>query len=128
MFAKHLRALGNEYRAKYLNSNDEADKTPYAEDWRDQHPQEGSALGGPYIAVHMRRGDFAYSRKDTIPAIEQYAKNAENMLKKYKLKKIYLATDGTEEGEFFYQFYLNISKLSNNKKLWLLLWLLFLRD
>ncbi|XP_002160070.1 GDP-fucose protein O-fucosyltransferase 2 isoform X1 [Hydra vulgaris] len=97
VFAKHLRVLGDEYRQKFLNSNDKADKTVYAEDWRDQHPQEGSALGGPYIAVHMRRGDFSYARKETVPTIEQYAQNAENMLKKYKLKNIYLSTDATDE-------------------------------
>ena len=33
VFAKHLRAVGDEFRSKYLNSTDEADRIPYEEDW-----------------------------------------------------------------------------------------------
>ena len=33
MFAKHLRAVGDEFRSKYLNSTDEADRIPFEEDW-----------------------------------------------------------------------------------------------
>lgn len=34
VFAKHLRVVGDMFRAKYLNSSDEKDKTWYPEDWR----------------------------------------------------------------------------------------------
>lgn len=33
VFAKHLRLLGDEFRAKYLNSTDEQDQIVYNEDW-----------------------------------------------------------------------------------------------
>lgn len=33
VFAKHLRIIGDEFRAKYLNSTDKQDQTPYNEDW-----------------------------------------------------------------------------------------------
>lgn len=33
MFAKHLRAVGDEFRSKYLNSTNEADRIPFQEDW-----------------------------------------------------------------------------------------------
>lgn len=33
MFAKHLRVVGDEFRKKYLQSTDEADRTQYKEDW-----------------------------------------------------------------------------------------------
>lgn len=33
VFAKQLRAVGDEFRSKYLNSTDEADRTPFQEDW-----------------------------------------------------------------------------------------------
>lgn len=33
VFAKHLRAVGDEFRSKYLNSTNEADRIPAEEDW-----------------------------------------------------------------------------------------------
>uniref|UniRef100_A0A8C9LDZ4 Uncharacterized protein n=1 Tax=Pavo cristatus TaxID=9049 RepID=A0A8C9LDZ4_PAVCR len=33
VFAKHLRVAGDEFRNKYLQSTDEADRTHYNEDW-----------------------------------------------------------------------------------------------
>lgn len=33
VFAKQLRAVGDEFRSKYLNSTDEADRIPFQEDW-----------------------------------------------------------------------------------------------
>ena len=69
VFAKHLRAEGDIFRAKFLNSTDVKDGTPYDEDWRKQIPSR--ATGGPYIGVHMRRGDFTYAHKETVPSIEE---------------------------------------------------------
>ena len=34
-FAKHLRDIGDEFRANNLESTDEKDKTETTEDWRD---------------------------------------------------------------------------------------------
>lgn len=33
VFSKHLRLLGDDFRAKYLNSTDDRDHTVYSEDW-----------------------------------------------------------------------------------------------
>lgn len=33
VFAKRLRVVGGEFRKKYLQSTDEADRTQYEEDW-----------------------------------------------------------------------------------------------
>ena len=33
VFARHLRAVGDEFRSRYLNSTDEADRIPFQEDW-----------------------------------------------------------------------------------------------
>lgn len=33
VFAKHLRLIGDDFRAKYLNSSDDRDLTVYSEDW-----------------------------------------------------------------------------------------------
>lgn len=33
VFAKHLRLIGDDFRAKYLNSTDISDSTVYSEDW-----------------------------------------------------------------------------------------------
>ena len=102
MFAQHLRDRADQFREKKLNSNDIQDKTIYAEDWREQVPEDDSALGGPYLAMHMRRGDFSYAHKETVPSIEEVGKEMAKRLKEYKLKKVYLSTDGTDEGKVLY--------------------------
>ena len=33
VFARHLRAVGDEFRSRYLNSTDVADGIPFEEDW-----------------------------------------------------------------------------------------------
>ena len=33
VFAKHLRLIGDDFRAKHLNSTDERDHSVYSEDW-----------------------------------------------------------------------------------------------
>lgn len=33
VFAKHLRIIGDEFRANFLNSTDKEDQTLYNEDW-----------------------------------------------------------------------------------------------
>jgi len=98
VFAHHLRQEGDEYRFKYLNSTDINDKTPYhGEDWRKQIPEPDSAVGGPYIGVHMRRGDFANGRKSTIPSVQEIGEEVEKKLAEYQLDKVYVSTDGTHE-------------------------------
>jgi len=96
VFAYHLRDAGNKFRMKYLQSNDEDDGTHYEDDWREQIPVDGHSNGGPFIGVHLRRGDFARARSETVPTIEEVGLEIAKVLKKYKLRKVYLSTDGTD--------------------------------
>jgi len=96
VFARHLRDAANKFRMKSLQSNDEDDGTHYEEDWREQVPLDGHSKGGPYIGVHMRRGDFTHAHKETVPTIAEIAEEVVKALKKYKLRKLYVSTDGTQ--------------------------------
>ena len=44
------------------------------------------------------QGDFTYAHQETVPSIEEIGTEVAKQLKKYKLKKVYVATDGTDEG------------------------------
>ena len=99
VYAKHLREVADKFRSDFLDSDDKKDKTPYNEDdWRKQVPKGGSALGGPYLGLHMRRADFAYAHHKTVPSIKEIGEEVKKQLKKYKLKKVYVSTDGSQEG------------------------------
>ena len=62
-------------------------------------PKEGSAKGGSYLAVHMRRGDFLFSGRQGVPTIKAVRKQLKTLLKKLKLNRVFLATDGSDEGK-----------------------------
>ncbi|KAB7507203.1 GDP-fucose protein O-fucosyltransferase 2 [Armadillidium nasatum] len=92
-FATHLISEANNYRKTFIDSDDVRDKTKMSEDWRDFRPEEGAALGGPYVCAHLRRRDFIYARKDEVPSIEESAKQLRKILKDLKLKNLFVATD-----------------------------------
>ncbi|XP_019630147.1 PREDICTED: GDP-fucose protein O-fucosyltransferase 2-like [Branchiostoma belcheri] len=96
-FSKELRFVGNEFRRKYLNSTDKDDKTIMWEDWRTFKPAVGSAKGGPYLAVHLRRGDFARSHTKNVPSLQGAAKQINLIMQEQKLEKVYLATDANDQ-------------------------------
>ncbi len=50
-------------------------------------PERGTPLGGPYIAVHFRRRDYLYARKEKIPSLEWAAKQLEKVKIKTAIKK-----------------------------------------
>ena len=58
----------------------------------------GTAIGGPYLAVHLRRGDFLYSRKSIVVTLKRVAQQVNNILMKLNLSTVYLATDSSFEG------------------------------
>lgn len=101
VFAKHLRNIGDNFRKKYLNSTDVEDATLMNEDWRKNQKKEGSAKGGPYLAVHLRRADFLYAHADKVPSLDAVVSQVNELLEKHKLDKVFVATDGTKEGEKF---------------------------
>ncbi|XP_060590227.1 GDP-fucose protein O-fucosyltransferase 2-like [Ruditapes philippinarum] len=92
VFAKYLRDVGDEFRKEKLDSNDIDDKTEL-EPWTKMKRNHGDAKGGPYVAIHLRRKDYLYSHAKEVPSLENAAKTAKNFLKKYNLKKLFLATD-----------------------------------
>ena len=100
VFAKPLRKRADKFRSEFLNSTNESDFTPYNDkDWRLQVPKDGSARGGDYLAVHMRRGDFLFSGRKGVPSIKAVRKQIVALLKKLKLNKVFLATDGEDKGK-----------------------------
>lgn len=92
-FAKHLITEANQFRLEFLDSNDERDKTMLDEDWTIMKRNHGDALGGPYLAVHLRRGDFLVARPNSVPTIPFVAKTLRRLLEKLNLKTIFLSTD-----------------------------------
>uniref|UniRef100_A0A4W3HAF9 GDP-fucose protein O-fucosyltransferase 2 n=1 Tax=Callorhinchus milii TaxID=7868 RepID=A0A4W3HAF9_CALMI len=97
VFAKHLRMVGDEFRAKYLNSTDEVDKTVYNEDWTKMKVKLGIARGGPYLGVHLRRKDFIWGHRKDVSTISGAVETIHNLLEKLKLDRVFVATDAAED-------------------------------
>ncbi|KAM8816553.1 GDP-fucose protein O-fucosyltransferase 2 isoform 2-T2 [Rhynchonycteris naso] len=93
VFAKHLRAVGDEFRSKYLNSTNEADRTPHKEDWTKMKVKLGSSLGGPYLGVHLRRKDFIWGHREDVPSLDGAVKKIRSLMKTHGLDKVFVATD-----------------------------------
>ena len=60
--------------------------------------KHGDAVGGPYVGVHLRRMDYLYAREGQLPSLKGAAKQVKKILKKYDLKKVFVATDAPAEG------------------------------
>ncbi|XP_051478701.1 GDP-fucose protein O-fucosyltransferase 2 isoform X2 [Apus apus] len=97
VFAQHLRVVGDQFRNKYLQSTDEADRTPYKEDWTQMKVKMGTALGGPYLGVHLRRKDFVWGHREDVPSLQGAVKKIRSLLEIHKLDKAFVATDAVEE-------------------------------
>ena len=96
LFSKQLRDLGDQFRKDFLDSNDKDDKTEL-EVWNKMRRNHGDAKGGPYMAVHLRRKDYLYAHKREVPTLDFAAHQILQYLKKYKLKKLFVATDAPKE-------------------------------
>ncbi|KAM9287503.1 LOW QUALITY PROTEIN: GDP-fucose protein O-fucosyltransferase 2-like [Morus bassanus] len=97
VFAKHLRVVGDEFRNNYLQSTDEADRTHYKEDWTQMKVKMGTALGGPYLGVHLRRKDFIWGHREDVPSLQGAVKKIHSLLEMHQLEKVFVATDAVEE-------------------------------
>lgn len=51
---------------------------------------------GKYLAVHMRRGDFLFSRRTLVPSIKDTALQLTSTLSQHGLTKLFIATDSRE--------------------------------
>ncbi|XP_063789202.1 GDP-fucose protein O-fucosyltransferase 2 [Pseudophryne corroboree] len=96
-FAQHLRVVGDEFRANFLQSNDVADKTIFHEDWTKVKAKPSTPLGGPYVAAHLRRKDFIWGHREDVPSLRRAAEEIHSLLKKLKLKKVFIATDADRQ-------------------------------
>lgn len=60
--------------------------------------KQGSATGGPYLAVHLRRKDFIWGHREDVPSLKGAVKRIRSLMKKHTLEKLFVATDADEEG------------------------------
>ncbi|NXT79125.1 OFUT2 fucosyltransferase, partial [Zapornia atra] len=97
VFAKHLRVVGDEFRSSQLQSTDEADRTLYKEDWTQMKVKMGTALGGPYLGVHLRRRDFVWGHREDVPSLQGAVQKIRSLLETHQLRKVFVATDAVEE-------------------------------
>ncbi|XP_043228174.1 GDP-fucose protein O-fucosyltransferase 2-like [Amphibalanus amphitrite] len=95
-FARHLVEEAAALRRDLLASEDEEDGTRYTDDWRDMKVKAGSARGGPYLAVHLRRRDFVSGRPRSVPSLEAAARAISATLRELGLETVYLATDAPD--------------------------------
>jgi hypothetical protein len=65
--------------------------------------KHGHAVGGPYVAVHLRRRDFLYSHKKTVPSLDGAAEQIESALLRYNMDTAFVATDAPPAGKFVIQ-------------------------
>ncbi|PAA45987.1 hypothetical protein BOX15_Mlig023470g2 [Macrostomum lignano] len=96
VFSKRLRKLAAEFRQQYLSSTDVADGTVRPADWRRLRAAEGSAIGGPYLAAHLRRLDFLRAHPDATPSIGSAASQLIRLSRSLGLSTVFLATDDPE--------------------------------
>ncbi|CAL1548035.1 unnamed protein product [Lymnaea stagnalis] len=96
-FSKQLRDVADAYRKLHLNSTDEEDKTVLDDDWINMKRNHGDARGGAYLAVHLRRADFAKVREKDVPSLKYAAKQIKKLSKQQELKHIFVATDAPLE-------------------------------
>ncbi|XP_077897330.1 GDP-fucose protein O-fucosyltransferase 2 [Ictidomys tridecemlineatus] len=93
VFAKHLRVVGDAFRSRYLNSTDATDRIPFEEDWTKMKVEPGSSLGGPYLAVHLRRKDFIWGHRKDVPSLEGAVRKIRSLMRTHRLHTVFVATD-----------------------------------
>jgi len=96
-FSDELRDFATAYRLTNFDSSDKADKTSiWTQNWDEVERPEGSAKGGAYLAVHLRRKDFLRARAKELPSIKGAVEQIEEYMKLAKVDKVFIATDGVE--------------------------------
>ncbi|KRX19285.1 GDP-fucose protein O-fucosyltransferase 2 [Trichinella nelsoni] len=95
-YSAAIRKAADDFRREELNSDDVTDKTEILDDWTLMKVKPGQAVGGPYLAVHLRRRDFVTSRSKQIPTVKGAAEQISKLLKMLKLEVVYVSTDAPE--------------------------------
>ncbi|XP_030764896.1 uncharacterized protein LOC115889108 isoform X3 [Sitophilus oryzae] len=95
-FNVKIRKIASDFRNSYLNSSDELDNTILEQNWEDEKPKR-NAIGGPYLAVHLRRRDFVRARVNEIPDFNSVYSQISKKLDELKLHSVFIATDSPEK-------------------------------
>ena len=98
-YSFRLYALASQFRLEFLQSDDATDHTSLPSDWRDEVPGV-VAKGGDYVCGHLRRQDFLYGRSNDIPSLKLAAKKLKKTASLLNLRNIFIASDGTKEGQY----------------------------
>jgi peptide-O-fucosyltransferase len=113
MFMLLFALSGNLFRAHHLNSTDKLDRTVLIDDWTKMKRHHGQALGGPYLAIHLRRRDYVTARAAHVPSLEHAARQACRFLDRLNLSRLFIASDADDnELEQFRQHTHSICRVS----------------
>jgi len=113
VFSSNLRAVGDSFRAKFLQSNDEDDGTILDPDWTKNERKPGIAEGGPYLAIHLRRKDYVHARPTEVPSLKSAAIQTKKLLKKLNLTRVFVSSDAPDEEIETFQSLLKRKKTKN---------------
>ena len=58
-----------------------------------------SLQGGNYIGAHLRRRDFLYSRRNTVPSLEGVVSQLNILMQELKLTTVFIASDESMDDE-----------------------------
>ncbi|GAB6023106.1 GDP-fucose protein O-fucosyltransferase 2 [Chamberlinius hualienensis] len=92
-YSNELIEIANKFRKEFLNSTDDGDGTTISKDWLKVKKSKNNVIGGPYIAVHLRRGDFLHGRNRTVPNLKNAATQIKKKMKQLKLNLVFISTD-----------------------------------
>ncbi|KAE9556562.1 hypothetical protein FO519_000256 [Halicephalobus sp. NKZ332] len=86
-YAKNLVKIADDFIRKNLDANNASFNLYYPEDWRDEKEGLRVAIGGRYISVHLRRGDFLRSHSENVPSIPDAVEELLKVSKRLSIKK-----------------------------------------
>lgn len=61
----------------------------------------GTSLGGPYLAVHLRRKDFVWGHREDVPSLQGAVKTIRSLMETHKLDRVFVATDAVRKGMLY---------------------------
>ncbi|CAH1991284.1 unnamed protein product [Acanthoscelides obtectus] len=93
-YSKELVDVAAKFRKEHLDSDDENDKTVLPGNWEDEKPGR-RAVGGPYLAIHLRRRDFLRFRVKESPSLKSVAEQVSTVLIRLNFDTVYVATDAS---------------------------------
>uniref|UniRef100_A0AC35TUQ7 GDP-fucose protein O-fucosyltransferase 2 n=1 Tax=Rhabditophanes sp. KR3021 TaxID=114890 RepID=A0AC35TUQ7_9BILA len=96
-YASELVKKANSFRKETFGSDDDKDKTVLDKEWELTERKHGEAVGGEYICVHWRRGDFVRAHAKEIPSIKGTAHQIIFFASKYGIENVFISSDCTKK-------------------------------